>query len=356
MTLRAEPPSAASAPTPAPVDAGLSAPLPPTAGPPPAPTQPATPSPTPQTLRVGVIAPAADALETAPIALAGVPAAAAQFGWEYRLETADTEPEAYDAVQALVESGADIIVTLGARLANPTHAGASYFPEILFVGVEQPELPPLPNLLLIGGEASREDQGGFLAGALAGLVSEARAIGILVDTDTLAGRKWAGGADHGVRYTCPLCQRLTVELSDPNAAAEGAAAARDLLAQHADVLISPVSPAGREAARAAAEAGAWVIGAQGDISQTPGLPPERVLASARTKPEIALFDLFADVAAQRVPTAPMLYSLAQGTIGLDLLAGQNLPSIITQALDEITARLIAGSLETGIDPRTGLAR
>ena len=132
----------------------------------------------------------------------GVQRAAAELGAlvDY-VETQD--PRDYGANIALfAEREFDVIVTVGFALGEATLTAADAYPGVDFIGVDQFQGAPSANLV---GLIFEEDKAGFLAGALAGQL-----------TDSDVNRRRAGhgpGAARGclrgrVCQRCGLCQRF----------------------------------------------------------------------------------------------------------------------------------------------------
>src|SRR3990172_4109208 len=156
--------------------------------------------------------------------------------------------------------GDAIIIVVGAELADATRTAALEYPDIIFVGVDQPEENAPPNLFIIGGRGNRTDQEGFLAGALAGYVSSTRIAGAVVEGGTLDGKKYANGFTHGLRYSCGDCQLVVIELANKTDLEAGAGTAARLQNVNADVMFAAAGEAGEAALEAAAARGIWIVG------------------------------------------------------------------------------------------------
>ena len=76
-------------------------------------------------------------------------------------------------IRLLADKQYDVIVTVGFGLGEATLEAAGQYPGVLFVGVDQYQAAPRPN---VAGLVFREDRAGFMAGALAGLLTKSGTI------------------------------------------------------------------------------------------------------------------------------------------------------------------------------------
>ena len=306
-----------------------------------------TPAPPPLVVLVSAQSEALDAV---------VQQAAAESGWDYRLDSPGTPP----ALEAAAREGALIVVSHGAELAGAALELAGRYPETYFISLPAPEGELPPNLLGLGGPGDRYDQAGLLAGMAAGFASQNRyAVGV-GDLEDVIARNYLMGFLHGVRYVCPRCR---VEIVN----AGGADLARDITvyrAGGADAFFAAPGPAGEEVLRLAAGKGAWVVGSGADVHLTVfgdgSLPEaERLLTSVYLDAGPALA---AALAAFRqgapLPTGAQPLSAANGAV---VVAPYREPAGILTPLDQqvmatTLSRLADGSLETGVNPLTGEER
>lgn len=356
--------SACGTPAPAPtLTPILSVTLAATTAPPPTPA-PATPGPTPTELGqaataeihlVGYVA----AGEGTPGVRAALDAAAQAHGWQ--VQTAADVP-------SLAQAGAVLIVADGAELEAAVREAAAAHPAVYFIGLNQAEADaPLPNLLTLGGPHPREDQAGFAAGLIAGYVTEVQVVTAIANTATVAGLKYRNGFLHGVRYSCPRCRVDFVDLTDESATQFAAEQAQTHASLSSDVVFAAAGAAGLAGLRAAAEAGAWVIGGGSDAyvgafdsGTAPGA--DRLVTSVLFDPAAAaVIGLNAALEAYALGTplsGARPFSVANGAVViLPYRVGVEVFSELDQQEVLAALALLAdGSLETGIDPVTGNER
>jgi len=107
----------------------------------------------------------------------GMVRAVEDFGLDSTFIETQAQTDYAANIQTCLDEGYDIIVTVGFLLADATAQYAAENPGTFFVGVDQFVANPLPNYV---GIQFREDQAGFLVGAMAALlttVSEIRQAG-----------------------------------------------------------------------------------------------------------------------------------------------------------------------------------
>ena len=130
----------------------------------------------------------------------GMLAAAEAYGVEHAfIET--QQPTDYDNnVERFVDEGFDMIVTVGFMMGETTQNQAEANPAVNFAIVDFAYDPEIPN---VQGLIFREDQAGFMAGALAGLMSETKTVGTVAGMAIPPVLKFRNGFENGVKYVCP---------------------------------------------------------------------------------------------------------------------------------------------------------
>jgi len=262
-----------------------------------------------------------------------------QYSWEGALHGAATigaaEPTAvvtqdeseYAAnIQSQVDAGADVIVTVGFAIGAATLEAATENPDIHFVGVDQfqtmaPE-EALPNYeSLIYSEA----QAGYLAGIVAGSISESGEVATLGGHSNIPPVvNYMRGFQNGVLTVNPDAtvhlkyvtdSDLTAAFNDP---AGGKTFAAQFLAQNenVDVLFQVAGKTGNGMLQAVEEAGIFGIGV--DVDQWASTPDsaECVVTSAEKKLSASVSDAIQDFAAGEERSWNQFLGAAEGMVGL----------------------------------------
>ncbi|MGE5249485.1 MAG: BMP family ABC transporter substrate-binding protein [Bacteroidota bacterium] len=184
------------------------------------------------------------------------------------IETVDARDYAKN-IAVFVQDRYDVIISSGAGLRDETLQAARDHPSIRFIGLDQESASEaLDNFTAVHFP---EDQGGFLAGALAAQMTRTQIIGAACETAGLASF-WRAceGFRLGAQYARPgvtvLVQYHRPESSEDLFTDEGwgTQAAQDMIRAGADVIFGVGGRPGEGALRAASQAGAWGIGWEQD--------------------------------------------------------------------------------------------
>jgi basic membrane protein A len=190
--------------------------------------------------------------------------------WTAVIETIDARD--YEAnTRVFAEAGYDVVVTVGDNAEAATYSIAGLFPKVYFLGADQrPSVDrvTLPNLVWL---VFREDQMGFLAGALAASFTQTGKVGAVYASDGLPAMKQYGdGYLNGAQYINPEVKAtvsyhndvdLGASLNDPG---WGETAASSLIDEGVDVIFSAGGTTANGALESTASRGAYGIGAEID--------------------------------------------------------------------------------------------
>jgi basic membrane lipoprotein Med (substrate-binding protein (PBP1-ABC) superfamily) len=287
----------------------------------------------------------------------GIQRAAEEFNLDFNtIESAQPSDFAIN-IETFVNAGYDMIVTMGPLLGETTRAMAETYLDVRFVAVDVAYEAAPDNLM---GLAFREDQMGFLAGALAGLVSESQTVGVVAGLDTPATRRLRSGYESGVRHVCAECTVLAIALDSSTDPARGRTAALSQTAEGADVIFGVGGSTGSGAVLGAAQQGVWAIGVDQDEYFTTfegGAVggANRLLSSAVKRVDNAVYSVIKDAAAGIDSPASRLFDASSAGVGLAPFhdAESAVSDEIKVQLTEILNVLASGELDTGIDPFTG---
>lgn len=290
----------------------------------------------------------------------GARQASQEFGLDYKYIETQAHADYEGNIQILVDEGFDVIVTVGFLIQEATAAAAAANPDIIFIGVDQHFEPGTVTDNLVGLQF-RGDQAGFLAGALAAMVSESGTIGTVagLEIPPVKGRK--NGYENGARYVRPDINLLSVYVPTFVDPALGASTAEQMIGEGADVIFGVGGPTGSGAIAAAAERGVYVIGIDQDEYVTtfdngnaPGA--DRILSSAMLRVDVAVYEeLKAVVEGTFEGNGIAVFDAADDGVGLaDFHEAADAVTPAMQArLNEIITALADGSLNTGVDPDSG---
>ena len=290
----------------------------------------------------------------------GAERAAEEFGLEYRYIETQAQADYENNIQTFIDEEFDVIITVGFLIQDATAAAAAANPDIVFIGVDQFFAPGTVTDNLVGLQF-REDQAGFLAGALAAMVSESGTVGVVAGQEIPPVKKFLNGFNNGAQYVRPDINLLGVYLPTFIDPALGASTAEQMIGEGADVIFGAGGPTGTGGIRAAAERGVYVIGVDQDEYVTTfanGSAPgaDRILSSAIKRVDNAVYDEVAAVVNGTFEGNGIALFDAAGE-GVGLAPFHDAEAAVTPAmqakLDEIFTALADGSLNTGVDPAGG---
>jgi basic membrane protein A len=254
-------------------------------------------------------------------------------------------------MQLFADLDYDIIVTVGFAMGTATAEAAALYPDIDFIGVDQFNGTELPNLT---GLLFSEDKSGFLAGALAAMMTKSNKIAAVLGTDLIPPVvAFKEGYEAGAKYINPSIEiistyhpgGLDVAFTDPE---WGASTAKQALDQGADVVFGAGGKTGNGAlGEVAANPGNYCIGVDTDQWETAPEAHPCLISSAMKLIVPGVFDLIKLSNDGAFPGTNFI-----GPVGLAPFHDfdSQIAQDIKDKLDEIDAALKDGSLSTGYNP------
>ncbi len=267
------------------------------------------------------------------------------------IETQDSTD--YEAnIGSFIDQDFDIVVTVGFALGEATGVAADENPDTYFIGVDQFQGEERAN---VAGLIFPEDQAGFLAGALAGLMTESNVVAQVLGTDLVPPVvAFKEGFDGGVAYTNPDAEvigtyhpgGLDVAFTDPD---WGASTARQALDNGADVIFGAGGLTGNGALSEVAKEGgeAFCIGVDTDQWETVPEAQPCLITSAMKLITPGIVDIAGQWNDGSAPAGNYV-----GDVGLadyhdftDVI-----PADTQDTIAELTDQVLSGEVPTGYTP------
>jgi len=210
------------------------------------------------------------------------------------VETADAKDYMAN-IQLFADQNYDIIVTVGFALGSATLEAAALYPEIMFIGVDQFQAEAVDN---VAGLIFEEAKSGFLAGVLAGMLTESNTIAAVLGTDLVppvvafkegyeAGAAWVNPDVTVISTYHP--GGLDVAFTDPE---WGATTAAQAIENGADVVFGAGGKTGNGALiETAGYEGDYCIGVDSDQWETVPEAHDCLISSAMKLITPSVFDL-----------------------------------------------------------------
>lgn len=208
----------------------------------------------------------------------------------------DYEPN----LQLLVDQRVDLIIGVGFMLENAVEAVAKRNPKSRFLLIDSPVLDPqgkpysLPNTRTV---IFHEEEGSFLAGALAGLVSQSQKIGFVGGMESALIKKFEAGFRAGAATAQPSVKVAINYTGSFDNVSAGKQIAEDLIAKGHDVLYHAAGACGEGVIQAVKEARnlGKVVFAIGVDSDQYHLAPNAVLTSMIKHVDFAVYSAARDL-------------------------------------------------------------
>ncbi len=319
-----------------------------------APATPSTPpTPTPRSdFRVAVILNAEGTIRDGTFneyAYVGATQAARAFNLEVTHRETVEDKDYPIAIRAAIESGYNIIVTVGFQMQEATVAAAVEHPQVYFIGVDQ--LDPQAPANFVGLQFA-EDEAGFLAGALAGMMTKTNVVGVVGGVEIPPVQRFVRGFVNGALYVNPQVTALSVyttSFADPT---QGRQQADAMIAQGADVIFGAGGFTGSSAIVHAAAQGKFVIGVDQDEFRTTfasGKDAERILSSAVKRVDTGVYLAIQNVIEGKFSGGALTLRAANCGVGYAPFnaAAEAVPNRVKERLEAIWRALAGGTLQTG---------
>jgi basic membrane protein A len=196
------------------------------------------------------------------------------------------------------------------------------------------------------------DEAAYLAGALAGWMTESDVVGDIGGIDILPVVRYVEGYRNGAQCANPAVTVLityTDTFVDPDV---GAQAAQDMIAEGADVIFAAAGPTGEGAVLTATQSAVWGIGVDTDwyvstFGNGTVAGSDKLLSSAMKRMDNAVFDTIADVVSGTFTSGTVLYDLAVDGVALAPFHETDpyVPQSVRDALQRVEQGIIDGTID-----------
>jgi basic membrane protein A len=259
-------------------------------------------------------------------------------------------------INAFIDEGCDIIVTVGFLLGDATKAAAEANPDLKFSIVDYAYDPVIPNVL---GQVFNTDEAAFLAGYVAAGVSKTGKVGTFGGLQIPTVTIFMDGYYMGVQYYNEK-HGTSVEVLgwDPTTQTglftgnfestdDGRAMGESLMDEGADIIMPVAGPVGLGTAAAIQERGnAYIIGVDTDWTQTASEYADIVLTSVLKNMDITTMNVVKTVLDGSFAGGVTVGTLENGGVGLadfhDMAS--MVPAELQAELQDVAAKIIAGEI------------
>jgi len=226
----------------------------------------------------------------------GLVRAATDLGVQTEVMEPSSAEDREAAMRLFAARGFDLVLGVGFIFSSEMNIVARAFPASKFACVDYapPRDGDIPQN--VAGLVFREEEGSFMVGAVAGLISKTRAVGFVGGMDVPLIHKFEAGYSAGVRHVCPQCRvHVAYAGATPEAfkdPAKGEALATSQISAGADVVFHASGTTGLGVFEAARDMGVRAIGVDADqYDEMPGV----VVTSMIKRVDVVVYDTIRDV-------------------------------------------------------------
>jgi basic membrane protein A and related proteins len=293
-------------------------------------------------------------------AYAGLKRAEKDFGVKGDYLESQAPTDYADNLTQLADGGYDPIIAVGFALAPDVNEVAKQYPDTQFAIVDG--VGNRPNTM---GLVFREQEGSYLAGVVAGLMTQekteytdpdSKIVGFLGGQEGPLIGKFQAGYEAGVESVCPDCKVIVTYAGSTVAAFTDPATGKEIafqqIDQGADIIYTAAGNTGTGAFSAAKQEKIFVIGV--DLDQAKLFPKDPILTSVVKRVDNAVYQTIADV---RKNPKPKGVVVARGLKekGISLAPYGRFDSMVPQSVkdqvDEARQDIIGGDIKVPDTPQ-----
>lgn len=294
--------------------------------------------------------------------LKGAREAAEADGLEFAYIVSEADTDYEKNINNFIDEGCGLIITVGFLMQDVTAQAARDNPDVSFAIVDAAYFPGLGcdenvddcyseegGLSNVTSLMFAEDEVGYLAGVLAGCMSESGVVGTVSGMEIPPVVRYVEGFQTGARSQNPDIETLNVYIPDFNDPATGKQAGETMLANGADIIFGVGGNTGNGGLLAAHEAGLLAIGVDVDQYNTVPEVASSLVTSAQKNMDVASGEAVKAFAAGNLEPGINLATVANDGVGLASYHDQeaNVPDQCKAAVDEAREGLAAGTIDTG---------
>ena len=215
----------------------------------------------------------------------GLEKAKKELGIDFKYVEPASSAEDEEFLREYVEAGYDLVIATGFPMTESARTVALDYPDTKFLMIDNIiDLPNVKSLMF------KEDEGSFLVGVIAGLMTKTNTIGFVGGMENPLIKKFEVGFKQGAEYINPKIKFLSIYTtgSSPfNDPVRGKENALSEIEQGADVIYHAAGGTGLGVIAAAKEKGVFAIGVD---SNQDDIAPGTVLTSMIKNVDVGVFD------------------------------------------------------------------
>ncbi|MGL5355893.1 MAG: BMP family lipoprotein [Cetobacterium sp.] len=272
----------------------------------------------------------------------GLELAKKDLGIEFKYVEPATPAEDEEFLREYAEAGYDLIIATGFQMTESARTVAADYEDVKFLMIDDVvDLPNVKSLIF------KEEEGSFLVGAIAGLMTKTNAVGFVGGMENPLIKKFEVGFKQGAEYVNPGVKFFSVYTTGPNPfndPVRGKENAISEINQGADVIYHAAGGTGMGVIAAAKEKKVFAIGVD---SNQDGVAPGTVLTSMLKNVDVGVYDTVKALQNGEFLAGLSVYGAKENGVGVtefeftkDIIGAEKL-----QKFEEIKAKLMAGEIK-----------
>ena len=242
-------------------------------------------------------------------AYAGLQLAKSKLGADVQVLQSKSAADYQPNLTVLADQDFDEVFAIGFLMNKDLEAVAKNYPRRHFAIVDA--VNSQPN---VSSVTFREQDGSFLAGALAAMMSKTKTIAFLGGVDIPLLRKFEAGYTAGAREVDPSVKVLVKYVGSFEDVASGKELAGVLYDGGADIVYVAAGKSGLGAIQETrSRSNVYAIGVDSDQD---ALAPGKILTSVLKRVDVAVFKIVQEAHAQKLPAGPVEFGLKDDGVGL----------------------------------------
>ncbi|MGL4653704.1 BMP family lipoprotein [Cetobacterium sp.] len=272
----------------------------------------------------------------------GLEQAQKDLGIEFKYVEPASPAEDEEFLREYAEAGYDLIIATGFQMTESARTVAADYQDVKFLMID--DVVDLPNVKSL---VFKEEEGSFLVGVIAGLMTKNNAVGFVGGMENPLIKKFEVGFKQGAEYVNPGVKFFSVYTTGPNPfndPVRGKENAISEINQGADVIYHAAGGTGMGVIAAAKEKGVFAIGVD---SNQDGVAPGTVLTSMLKNVDVGVYDTVKALTNKEFVSGLSVYGAKENGVGVtefeftkEIIGAEKL-----QKFEEIKAKLMAGEIK-----------
>jgi len=272
--------------------------------------------------------------------LEGIEKLQAELGINCKIIECIEIAEYKEQMQAVSEEGYDVVYFIYDNFLEAAEELAPMYPDTKYIGlwIDLPEDQQQDNLKPL---FFRPEQGAFMCGAQAGLMTETNKVAFMGGGINPGIMTFLAGYEAGIKYTNPDCELIVSWANTFDDPLKGKELASSLYSRGVDIIFQTANQTGLGVFDAAKESGKYAIGVDVDQSD---LAPDNIISSCLLDHGFATFDSVSKAFNGEFTNDQVYYGLQEGSPVI-AVNDKITPQEIRDKLTEIEKEIEAGKIE-----------